>query len=102
MPIYEYECKECGHKQETVQKITADPLKTCPSCNSDSYRRLIGATGFILKGSGWYQSDYKSSGKPKTSDKKQNTDAVVADKPAADKPAAASTSAAPSSASASD
>ena len=61
MPTYRYECDECGHSEEVVQKITADPLDRCPACGSATYHRVIFATGFILKGSGWYKTDYASS-----------------------------------------
>jgi len=61
MPTYEYRCSECGHELEAFQSIKADPLKTCPQCNSDSLRRLISAgAGLIFKGSGFYITDYKN------------------------------------------
>ena len=57
MPTYEYRCSGCKKDFEVVQRITDDPLKGCPECGG-SVERLITATNFILKGSGWYQSDY--------------------------------------------
>lgn len=61
MPTYEYECKGCGHTFEVFQKITANPLRSCPKCKRRKIKRLIGAgAGFIFKGSGFYQTDYRS------------------------------------------
>ena len=62
MPIYEYECTDCGHKLEAIQKMSDDPLKDCPECDSASLKKLVSAAGFRLKGSGWYETDFKSSG----------------------------------------
>ncbi len=61
MPIYEYECKKCGSTFEAMQRISAEPLKTCDmnGCKG-KVRRLVSASGFILKGSGWYTSEYPS------------------------------------------
>ena len=63
MPIYEYACEKCGHEFERSQRITEDPVKTCPSCKAKKVRRLISRTAFVLKGGGWY-SDLYSSSKP--------------------------------------
>lgn len=63
MPIYEYLCEKCGHEFEREQRITEDPVKTCPQCRARKVRRLISRTGFVLKGGGWY-SDLYSSAKP--------------------------------------
>lgn len=62
MPIYEYRCKECGHKLEALQKLSDAPLLTCPACGKDALSKLLSAAGFHLKGSGWYATDFKSSG----------------------------------------
>ncbi len=60
MPTYEYKCKQCGHKFEVFQSMTAELIKTCPKCKGE-VKRLIGAgAGPIFKGSGFYQTDYKS------------------------------------------
>ena len=64
MPIYEYGCDKCGHEFEAEQRITEDPLKTCPECRS----RLISQTSFVLKGGGWY-SDLYAASKGKSEDK---------------------------------
>jgi putative FmdB family regulatory protein len=57
MPIYEYRCSDCGNEMEVMQRITEEPLRVCPKCNG-ALCRLISNTGFILKGSGWYVTDY--------------------------------------------
>ena len=70
MPIYEYECDKCGVTFEAIQAISAKPLKTCQGlgCNdkdNGKVRRLVSASGFILKGSGWYTSEYPSEARKK-------------------------------------
>ena len=68
MPIYEYQCTNCGRTLEVMQKITDEPLETCPSCKG-KLRRLISLTSFQLKGSGWYATDYKGNGNKGTGKK---------------------------------
>jgi putative FmdB family regulatory protein len=63
VPIYEYRCEACGHQDEHLQKVSDAPLATCPSCGKPSYRKQLSAAGFQLKGSGWYATDFKSTGK---------------------------------------
>ena len=63
MPIYEYECKACGHRMEKLQKISADPLTSCPACQQDDLERLVSAAGFRLAGGGWYETDFKTGSK---------------------------------------
>jgi putative FmdB family regulatory protein len=58
MPIYEYRCEACSEQLETMHGINDDALKTCPACGEDQLKRLISSTSFVLKGTGWYQSDY--------------------------------------------
>lgn len=61
MPTYDYVCDACDHKFELFQTITAEPEKKCPECGKRKLRRLIGAgAGFVFKGSGFYQTDYRS------------------------------------------
>jgi putative FmdB family regulatory protein len=59
MPIYEYACDDCGKLCEVIQKITDDPISTCPECSGQMHK-LISHTSFILKGTGWYVTDYAS------------------------------------------
>ena len=66
MPIYEYRCKGCDHEFEEMQRITAEPHATCPSCGSEECRRLMSVTSFVLKGSGWYATDYGGKKGPAT------------------------------------
>ena len=61
MPIYEYACGKCDHEFEVEQRISEDPVKTCPRCRSRKVKRLISRTSFALKGSGWYSDGYSSS-----------------------------------------
>jgi putative FmdB family regulatory protein len=65
MPIYEYQCKSCGHALEAIQKISDEPLKFCPECGQPALNKLISAAGFRLKGGGWYETDFKKSDKKK-------------------------------------
>ena len=63
MPFYEYRCEACGHELEALQKMSDDPLVNCPACNQDKLKKRISAAGFRLKGSGWYETDFKSGKK---------------------------------------
>ena len=70
MPIYEYECDKCGVTFEAIQVISAKPLKTCQGLgcsdkDNGKVHRLVSASGFILKGSGWYTSEYPSDARKK-------------------------------------
>jgi putative FmdB family regulatory protein len=67
MPIYEYRCEACGHTLEALQKVSDEPLADCPACSKSALKRLISAPAFRLKGSGWYETDFKSD-----KDKKRN------------------------------
>jgi putative FmdB family regulatory protein len=59
MPFYEYECSNCRYYTEVLQKISDKPLKKCPSCGKNTFKKLISAPVFRLKGSGWYETDFK-------------------------------------------
>src|SRR5881227_2563370 len=72
MPIYEYRCNVCGHKEEHLQKVSEAPLTVCPACGKPEYRKQLSAAGFQLKGTGWYATDFKSGSK-KSADKKADT-----------------------------
>jgi len=60
MPIYEYRCRSCSHELEALQKIGDDELIQCPECKQPELKKLMSAVGFRLKGSGWYETDFKS------------------------------------------
>lgn len=79
MPTYDYRCSACKHEFEQFQSMKDKPLRTCPACKKTKLERLIGTGGAIIfKGSGFYQTDYRSEGYKKAAD---------ADKPAESKPA---------------
>ncbi len=63
MPIYEYQCQECGHELEAMQKMSDAALVDCPSCGKPELKKLISAAGFRLKGGGWYETDFKTGQK---------------------------------------
>jgi putative FmdB family regulatory protein len=93
MPIYEYECDKCKATFEAIQPISAKPLKTCNGlgCNdkdNGKVRRLVSASGFILKGSGWYTSEYPSEARKQGWDQesKQANSGTAAPAPAAATP----------------
>ena len=58
MPIYEYECSDCGKHCEVIQKFNDEPLSICPECGGNLHK-LVSQSSFILKGNGWYVTDYK-------------------------------------------
>ena len=65
MPIYEYRCGACGHHLEALQKMTDAPLRKCPDCGKSQLKRLVSASQFRLKGSGWYETDFKNKSETK-------------------------------------
>ncbi|MEE3332564.1 MAG: zinc ribbon domain-containing protein [Myxococcota bacterium] len=58
MPVYEYLCEKCEHEFEREQRITDNPVKTCPNCKARRVKKLISQTSFVLKGGGWYADGY--------------------------------------------
>ena len=71
MPIYSYKCNACGHQSDVLQKMSDAPLTICPACGKDSYSKQLTAAGFVLKGGGWYVTDFKDQ-KGKGQEKEQN------------------------------
>lgn len=67
MPIYEYTCEDCFHDFEIMQKVSEEPVKACPSCGKERVKKLVSAPQFKLKGTGWYETDFKN--KPKKESK---------------------------------
>jgi putative FmdB family regulatory protein len=70
MPIYEYECGQCGHHFEALQKISEELLVYCPECGESELKKKVSAAAFRLKGTGWYETDFKHS----ESEKKANSE----------------------------
>ena len=64
MPIYEYRCDACEHAFEEWQKINDPPIRKCPKCGAHRARKLISASGFQFKGTGWYVTDYGRNANP--------------------------------------
>jgi len=69
MPIYAYGCSSCGLQKDVMQKMSEAPLTTCPECGKEAFAKQLTAAGFHLKGSGYYATDFKNSGQPKTEPK---------------------------------
>jgi len=98
MPIYEYQCAECGFQKEVLQKISDEPLTVCPQCGQPAMKKMVSAAAFRLKGGGWYETDFKSgdrknvhdTGDVKTTDGKSGTKADA--KPASEQSAKAAAS----------
>ena len=63
MPIYEYQCQACQNQIEALQKISDTPLLDCPQCGEPSLKKKVSAAAFRLKGSGWYETDFKTGNK---------------------------------------
>ena len=62
MPIYAYKCESCGHAKDVLQKVSDEPLTTCPACGAPTFRKQLTAAGFQLKGTGWYVTDFRNGG----------------------------------------
>jgi len=102
MPFYEYRCQSCGHELEALQKISDAPLVDCPECGQPALKKLVSAAGFRLKGSGWYETDFKGGNKKNLHDsgekkkeaaasKETKKDKAGSDKKTAAKPKASAT-----------
>ena len=83
MPIYEYKCEHCSYQFEILQKMSDEPAKFCPECGKEGLRKMVSAAAFKLKGTGWYETDFKNK-KPKTDTKNtssDNTNTTKSEKP---------------------
>ena len=89
MPIYEYQCDACGARIEVMQKISDKPQQTCPSCKQRKLRKLVSASAFRLKGSGWYETDFKDKKKKNVSAAGDESTAAKGATATDDKPGAA-------------
>jgi len=83
MPIYEYQCRQCGHRLDALQKMSDPLLEDCPRCAQPRLRKLLSAPHFRLKGSGWYETDFKNSGREKPTDSGSSGAGDEKSKPAA-------------------
>lgn len=81
MPTYDYSCDACNHEFEVFEPISAEPQKKCPKCKKNKLRRLFGAgAGLIFKGSGFYQTDYRSESYKKAAEaEKPQTESAKSD-----------------------
>ena len=68
MPIYEYQCQSCSHRLEKLQKMSEEAPVDCPECEQPTLKRLVSAAAFRLKGSGWYETDFKRDNKRNLAD----------------------------------
>lgn len=84
MPIYEYQCTICGHQLETMQKLSDDPLKDCPTCHQPALNKLVSAVGIQFKGTGWYKTDYSTKGKANATNDSADSNLKTESKPKED------------------
>ena len=77
MPLYEYECDNCGNHFEKIQSVHDAPIRQCPQCASDRVRKIFSPAGIIFKGSGWYITDNRKS-PPDTSSSSSSSSASSA------------------------
>ena len=92
MPIYEYQCPDCGYQFEQLQKISDEPIRVCPNCEQTHVKKLVSQTSFVLKGGGWYKDHYGLKGKPEGA---KETPSTGGESPAAAAPAPATTESKP-------
>ena len=79
MPIYEYRCEACGEQLEKIRKFSDPPLTDCPVCGKPALKKLVSASSFRLKGSGWYETDFKTRKKPSLDEKGDKGDKAAPD-----------------------
>jgi putative FmdB family regulatory protein len=86
MPTYEYLCEDCGYEFERFQSITAKPLRRCPRCSKRGLKRLVGTgAGVIFKGSGFYETDYRSESYKKAEQSEKSSIGTAKEKTAESK-----------------
>jgi putative FmdB family regulatory protein len=76
MPIYEYQCTNCHHHFDLMQKISDEPATQCPECGKNTVVKLVSAAGFQLKGTGWYATDFKNKSTPSADTSAKSNDSA--------------------------
>ena len=76
MPIYEYKCQNCEHYFEVLQRISEEPLSTCPECKKNALKKLVSAPNFRLKGEGWYETDFKKDNQKNLAGNKEEKESI--------------------------
>jgi len=88
MPTYQYQCSDCGEEFEEFQRMSDPPIESCPKCGGHAKRIVTGGAGFLLKGTGFYTTDYRGDSYRKAADKeKAETKPVAKSESKAEKPA---------------
>ena len=72
MPLYDYLCSHCEHQEDVLVKLSDNPLLNCPVCKNTTFKKQVSAPHFKLKGSGWYETDFKN--KPKSEGSKKDNE----------------------------
>jgi putative FmdB family regulatory protein len=86
VPLYEYECKKCGHRFEKIQKFSDEPIKTCPECGGE-VEKLLTAPAVQFKGAGWYVTDYAKKGGSSSKSNPSESSSPASDTKSESKPA---------------
>ena len=100
MPIYAYKCGSCGHAKDVLQKMSADPLTTCPACGAEAFTKQVTAAAFQLKGAGWYVTDFRGGESGAAAALESSSGAGASDSAAAPAAAAPAAACAPAAAAA--
>ena len=86
MPIYSYKCEGCGYSADVLQKLSDPRLKTCPKCHRETFSKQLTTAGFVLKGGGWYVTDFKDQQKKNNvKEKSEKSDKKSIDKESSSK-----------------
>lgn len=86
-PTYQYKCPSCGYEFEELQSLSDEPIKICPKCKKETRRIISASAGFLFKGSGFYQTDYKNKGRKESSSESSSSGkSPSTSKPADSKP----------------
>ena len=80
MPIYEFICENCNYKEDLIRKISEPTIISCPKCNGQNFIKQVSAPNFKLKGSGWYETDFKNAKNTKDTKNKNKIKEVTTKK----------------------